>query len=375
MFVDEKRIIETFTELVKIYSPPGKEKLLSDIIIEKLSVINLNYMKDNFGNIIAKLPAKEGIEAPVIFFSAHLDVVEPCMNVMPVIEDLDGQLVIRSSGETVLGADDKAGLAMILEAITCVVERDMPHGDIELILTLQEETGLVGAKNVDVECLNSSFGYILDHTASIGTAINRAPQHDNLSFTFKGKAAHAGLQPEEGINAILLASKAISKMPHGKLGDETTANVGTIKGGHSTNIIPDECVVTCEVRSHDQAKLNKYVESYIEAANEAVDAFPGTTLKFSRDTEYKKINIDPEEDLLMVAKKAAENIGIEFKTEATCGGSDANVLNYLGLKSVCLGCGYENPHSTNEYILVNNLVLGAEYVISIISTVIETEEE
>lgn len=373
MLTDEKRILETFTELVKIYSPSKGEEALAKVLVEKLSLLNMDIKRDEFGNIIAKMPAVEGVKAPTIFFSAHLDVVEPCKGIEPILDEVDGKIVIRSSGNTVLGADDKAGIAMILEALTYLFEHDVEHGNVEIVFTLQEENGLHGSKAVDTNALESSFGYVLDHSAPIGSAIYKAPQHDNLSFKFKGKAAHAGLQPEDGLNAILVAARAIKNMPYGRLGSETTANVGTITGGKATNIIPDECFLTCEVRSHDVNKINKYVQNFVDAANTAVKDFPGTSVTFLRETEYKCLKIDAQQDLLKYAKKAAEKIGLEFKLVTTCGGSDANVFNNE-ISCVCLGCGYDNPHATNECIGLDVLVSGADYVVSIIKSVIEREE-
>lgn len=373
MFTTKKRILETFIELVKVYSPSTQEEKLAKLMLEKLSLLNLSSFQDEFGNIIARLPAKQGINAPTIFFSAHLDVVEPCEKVEPIVEEIEGDKIIRSSGTTVLGADDKAGLAMILEALTCIVEQDLDHGEIEIVLTLQEETGLRGSKALVVENLKSEFGYILDHSAPVGVAINKAPQHDKMKFIFKGKAAHAGLKPEEGKSAILLASKAISKMPIGKLDEESTANVGTISGGVATNIVPYECVVTCEVRSHDIKKVNKYVQAYVDAANEAVKDFPGTSVNYLRETEYRNISIKQDEAVLRYAKIAAEKLGLEFKLKITNGGSDANVLNHKGLTCVCLGCGYHDPHSTSEWIAEKDLALGAEYVVALIQSVISNK--
>jgi len=290
-----------------------------------------------------------------------------------VLEEAEDNIIIKTDGKTVLGADDKAGLTMIIEALTCIIENDLDHGPVELVLTLQEENGLFGSKATNIDKLESSFGFVLDHSAPIGTVISRAPQHDNLTFMFKGKSAHAGLQPEEGISAILLASEAIKLMPCGRLDDETTANVGTIKGGFATNIIPDQCIVTCEVRSHDVKKVNHYVEKFIDAANEATKNTPDTSVKFLRDTEYRNIEIKPDDRVIIYSKKAAEKLGIAFKAKATCGGSDANIFNHRGLEAICLGCGYKNPHSTSESITLNDLTLGTEYVISIIQSVIEKE--
>lgn len=373
MLTDKKRILETFIELVKIYSPSKGEEALAKVLVEKLSLLNMDIKRDKFGNIIAKMPALEGISAPAIFFSAHLDVVEPCKGIVPVLEEVDGKTIISSSGDTVLGADDKAGIAMILEALTYLFENDEKHGDIEIVFTLQEENGLYGSKAVDMESLESLFGFVLDHSAPVGSAIYKAPQHDNLTFKFKGRSAHAGLQPEDGLNAIVVAAKAIKNMPYGRLGSETTANVGTISGGTATNIIPDECLLTCEVRSHDVNKINKYVQSFVDAANGAVKELYGTSVTFSRETEYKCLKVDPEQDLLKYAKIAAEKIGIKFNLVTTCGGSDANVFNNE-ISCVCLGCGYNNPHAASECIALEDLVSGADYVVSIIQSVIESEE-
>jgi tripeptide aminopeptidase len=373
VYANKKRILETFVELVKIYSPSKGEQNLAKLLIEKLSLLNLDPLQDDFGNIIATLQPKEGIQAKNIFLSGHLDVVEPCKNIQPVMEETEDDIIIKSDGTTVLGADDKAGLAMILEAITCIVENDLDHGRIEIVLTLQEENGLVGSKEVNIDTLESTFGYVLDHSAPIGTAISKAPQHDNLTFIFKGKPAHAGLHPEEGISAILLASNAVSNMPVGRLDEETTANVGTIQGGLATNIIPDECTITCEVRSHDIRKVNHYVEKYIEAANDAVKQVPGTSVKYLRDTEYRNIQIPANHELILYARKAAESLNLPFISKPTCGGSDANVFNHRGLPAICLGCGYSHPHSTKEFIPLSELSKGADYVVALIQAVIEEE--
>lgn len=369
MLVDQNRILNTFIELVKIYSPSKNENELADILFEKLSLLNINAQYDSFGNIIANLPATDGVNAIPIMLSAHMDVVEPCQNIVPEIVEINGSKIIRSSGETVLGADDKAGLAMILEAITALIEEDLPHGEIELVLTRQEENGMWGAKAVDTKKLHSKIGYVLDHSDPIGYIITKAPQHDILTFTFNGKSSHAGIKPEEGINAILLAAKAISIMPSGKLDEESTANVGIIKGGLATNIVPDQCIVTCEIRSHNPTKVDIYVEKFIEAAKEAVLTFPGTSYEYNRESEYKNINININNPVIKYAEIAAKNMNLNYKIVSTCGGSDANIFNYHGITVICLGTGYENPHSTSEFISLDNLSLGTNYVIELIKAV------
>lgn len=368
---DQKRLLNTFLEMVKIYSPSQKENAMASLMMEKLSLLGLNPYKDEFGNVIAVMPSNISQKVPTIFFCCHLDVVEPCKNIRPIVEQKEGLTIIRSDGTTVLGADDKCGIAMILEALTSLIEKDIPHGELEILFTLQEENGMFGSKGLDCEILNSSFGYVLDHSDPVGVVINRAPQHESLSFTFKGKASHAGLQPEQGINAIMLATKAISHMPVGRLDELTTANVGTIKGGIANNIIPDECTVTGEVRSHDIKKLNCYVEKYLEAANDVVKSHKGTSLHYTKETEYRNIFVKPEEPVIQFAQKAAQKLNLEFKLAATNGGSDANVLNHKGIPTVCLGCGYHHPHSTNEWISLEDMTLGTNYVISIIESVIE----
>ena len=373
MLVDEKRSLDTFLELVKIYSPSKKEDELADVLVDKLSLLNIEVELDSFGNIVAFIPANSNIVAPSIMFSAHMDVVEPCINVKPQILTENGGKIIKSSGDTVLGADDKAGLTMILEAVSSIIEADTPHGNIELVFTRQEENGMWGAKALDTKKLNSKIGFIIDHSDPIGTVITQAPQHEKLSFTFKGRSAHAGIKPEEGINAILVAAKAISLMPTGKLDEESTANVGIINGGIATNIVPDECIINCEIRSQTAKKVDLYRQKFINAAKKAIELFPGTTFNHNIETEYKNINIKVDEPIIKYAQKAAQNMNLPFKTVSTCGGSDANIFNYHGITTVCLGAGYENPHSTSEFITLNNLVLGTNYIIEIINTVIKKD--
>lgn len=373
MYVNKKRVLENFIELVKIYSPPGGESQLSQFIQDELSMIGLPVKVDGYGNIICKIPATDNVKAVPIMFSSHLDVVEPCKNVKPIIEETEDNVTIRTNGDTVLGADDKAGISMIFEALNCLIDNNIPHGEIEIIFTLEEETGLLGAKAINTDHLGSKMGFILDHSEPVGIVINKAPQHENLEFMFKGRASHAGLKPENGINAILMASKAIQNMPIGRLDDFTTANIGTINGGIANNIVPDECKLSCEVRSHDIKRLNHYVDKYISAVNKVIKENHGTSVEVLRETEYKNYLINSDHEIIKVAQKAASRIGIEFGLHSTNGGSDANVFNHKGIPTVCLGCGYNDPHATSEWITLKDLCLGAEYVISIIQSAITSK--
>lgn len=373
MTINPKRLQETFIEMCRIYSPSKGEEPMAQYLMEKLSVLDLELLRDDFGNLIAKVPAYECEEASPIFFSAHLDVVEPCNNVNPVVEEVDGQVFIKSDGTTVLGADDKAGIAMIVEMLTSLIESNTPHGDIDIVFTLQEENGLFGVRNLDTDLVSAEYGFVFDHSGEVGSVITKAPQHDILNFTFKGKASHAGLNPEDGVSAIKAAACAVVHMPTGKIDDNTTANVGTINGGVANNIIANDCTVTGEVRSHNLKTLNSVVQQFLDAANRGVAEIPGSSVKYTRETEYKNISIDPASPVVKYVEKAATKLGLNFYTKTTCGGSDASVFNHIGFPTVCLGCGYANAHSTDEYITLENLVKGTELALAIVEAVMEQE--
>lgn len=369
--INEKRLIESFMELVRMDSISREERNIADFLIEKLENLGLEVIVDqagekvgaNSGNIIAKLNGNTKVATPIMF-AAHMDTVVPGKNINPLRE---GEKII-STGETILGADDKAGIAAILEALHLIRENNILYGDIEILFTICEELGLCGAKNLDVSQLKAQIGFILDAGGQVGQIIISAPSQNSIDFTIRGKSAHAGANPEEGINAIQVAGVALSRMKLGRIDEETTANIGIISGGKATNIIPDEVILKGEVRSRNEGKLEKYTKELKKITEDAAQEFKARAeVKINR--EYHCYNLPPDDLVVKIARKAAKDIGLQSLLRPSGGGSDANVFNKKGIPSVVLAVGMEKVHTIEEYILIKELKNATEYILSIIKTV------
>lgn len=369
--INEKRLIESFMELVRMDSISREERNIADFLIEKLENLGLEVIVDqagekvgaNSGNIIAKLKGNTKVATPIMF-AAHMDTVVPGKNINPLRE---GEKII-STGETILGADDKAGIAAILEALHLIRENNILYGDIEILFTICEELGLCGAKNLDVSQLKAQIGFILDAGGQVGQIIISAPSQNSIDFTIRGKSAHAGANPEEGINAIQVAGVALSRMKLGRIDEETTANIGIISGGKATNIIPDEVILKGEVRSRNEGKLEKYTKELKKITEDAAQEFKARAeVKINR--EYHCYNLPPDDLVVKIARKAAKDIGLQPLLRPSGGGSDANVFNKKGIPSVVLAVGMEKVHTIEEYILIKELKNATEYILSIIKTV------
>jgi len=373
--VNEKRLVESFMELVKIDSISREERNLADFLIEKLEGFGLDVIvdqagekvKSNSGNIIARLKGNIKKATPIMF-SAHMDTVVPGKNIKPIY---DGEKIV-SDGKTILGADDKAAIAALLEVLHIIKENNIPCGDIEIVFSICEEIGLKGAKNLDISELKSQIGFVLDAGGRVGKIITTAPSQNSLEITIYGKAAHAGSSPEEGINAIQVAGFALSRMKLGRIDEETTTNIGIISGGKATNIVPDKVTLKGEVRSRKEEKLEKYTEQLKKITEDTAQEFKAKAeVKINR--EYSCYNLSSDNQVVKISMKAAKDMGLQPELCPSGGGSDANVFNEKGFPSVVLSVGMEKVHTVDEYILVKNLKNTAEYVLSIINTVTSGE--
>ena len=369
--VNEKRLIESFMELVKIDSVSREEKEVADFLVKKLKDLGLEVIvdqagekvKSNSGNIIARLKGNKDKAIPIMF-SAHMDTVVPGKKINPLC---DGEKIV-SDGKTILGADDKAAIAALLEALHIIKEKNISYGDIEIVFTICEEIGLHGAKNLDISDLNARMAFVLDCGGQVGEIISAAPSQNSLKIIIHGKSAHAGSNPEEGINAIQVAGFALSRMKLGRIDEETTANIGVISGGKATNIVPDKVTLEGEVRSRNEEKLEKYTEKLKKIAEDTAREFKAKAeVKINR--EYYCYNLSTDDQVVKIAMKAAKDMGLESPLHPSGGGSDANVFNKKGFPSVDLAIGMEKVHTVDEYILVKNLRNTTEYVLSIINTV------
>ena len=373
--VNEKRLIESFMELVRIDSISREERNLAIFLIKKLEDLGLEIkvdqagekVKSDSGNIIARLKGSVKKATPIMF-SAHMDTVVPGKNIKPIC---DGEKIV-SDGKTILGADDKAAIAALLEALHIIKEHNIPCGDIEIVFSICEEIGLHGAKNLDISSLNARMAFVLDCGGQVGEIINAAPSQNSLKIIIHGKAAHAGSNPEEGINAIQVAGFVLSRMKLGRIDEETTTNIGIISGGKATNIVPDKVTLEGEVRSRNEEKLEKYTEQLKKIAEDTAQEFKAKA-EVKTNREYYCYNLSTDDRVVKIAMKAARDIGLQPELHPSGGGSDANVFNKKGFPSVDLAIGMEKVHTVDEYILVKSLKNTVKYVLSIINTVTSGE--
>lgn len=365
--MNKEKIIDLFMDYTRIYSPSYKEDDFAQVLVKELKNLGLDVTIDpsndktgsNTGNIIAVLKGDPSIEP--ILFSAHMDTVGPCEDIEPIIEDG----IIKSKGDTILSADDKSGIVAILKGIEYIIDNKIKHGDIEVVFSVCEEVGLLGAKHMDYSKIRSKRAFVMDSGGDVGGVIVQGPSQAIIKAEIKGLAAHAGLNPERGVSAIQIGARAINNMELLRIDEETTANVGTFKGGSATNIVADKARIDLEVRSLCQDKLDKQVDQIITCLKEAGDFYKGQ-VDIDLSIEYPSFNVDLSEDLVKLSEKSIKDLGLEFRPSSTGGGSDTNILNSKGIKALTLATGMENAHSVNESISIENLVNATRLVAKII---------
>lgn len=375
--INQERLARTFTTLCEIDSPSRGEGKLAHYLIQLLPQLtecliakddSAVHTGSDTSNILFRLAGTEPPKRRPIFFNCHLDVVDPCIGVKVQRR----QDYFTSSGDTVLGGDDKAGIAIILETITVLREQKLTHRPLELLFTTCEEIGLLGAKHLDRNLLESAYGYALDATG-IDNLIIGAPAAVEIKAEIRGRAAHAGLHPDEGINAIQLAAQAISKLSLGQVDPESTANIGSIRGGGATNIIPDHVVVAGEIRSHSQDRLHALTDEFEAIFKKAVNSWhdPRCTisgqpaLSFQNTPQYPLMHLTSDDEVCRQAQKAANQLQRDLAMGRAGGGSDANILNSLGLPTAIIGIGMEQVHSCTEKISLRNMVRTTELIIAL----------
>lgn len=368
--INKERVLAEFFELVKIKCSSRDERQVADILKVRLAELGLEVTEDqvgekiggNCGNVIAY--TKGNVPgAPGIMLTAHMDCVEPCGGIEPVLKDG----IITSAGNTILGGDDKAGIVAILEAIRMINEENISHGPIQIVFTVAEEGGLNGAKNFDPAALKADFGYAFDSSGAPGEIINMAPGQNSIIVTVHGKKAHAGVAPEEGINAIVVAGKAMAELTYGRIDFETTSNIGMISGGVATNIVPDMVELKCEARSRNMEKL-EFQTNYMKETFERVAAANDARAEVVIKKAYGPFVLAEDSPVVALAVKASESISLKPEIKATGGGSDANFFNNYGVPTAVLGVGMSKVHTTDEYIKEVDLYDSAELVVALIKT-------
>jgi tripeptide aminopeptidase len=367
-------VVSLFTKLAALPSPPGDERAVADRVAAYMRDLGLDVSEDdagaqvgsNAGNLYARVEATDG--GTPLFLCAHLDTVPPEAGIEPVLQEG----VIRNAGGTILGADNKSAVAVMLEATRRILSENRPHGGLELLFTPKEEVGLLGAAAFDHERLHARIGYVYDQAAPIGEVILGAPYSESMEVTVHGRAAHAGMYPEEGRSAIAAAAKAIADFKLGRVDEETTANVGVISGGSASNIVPEWCRFLVDVRSHDPKKLADLVREILESV-----AFAASLEDCQVETEvhksYNGYRFKRDDDVVRIAASALERSGFEPTFALSGGGADANVFNERGLACVNLANGMAEIHTPDEHIAVADLERMVDVTLALVDVARETD--
>lgn len=366
--VNEQRLVGLFRELCLINSPAKAERDCADAVKSQLARLGLDVQEDdagkaiggNAGNIIATLKgALPG--APRIFLSAHMDTVEPTDGL--AFQEREG--VFSSASDTILGADDKCGVAAALEAIASLIDSGEPHGDVVLLISVAEEIGLLGAAHLKIEDLGLDYGFVLDTGPPVGSFVNRTATHDMLNAVILGKPAHAGKEPELGISAIQVFADAVSQMKLGRIGPETTANIGVVHGGTATNVVCPALKLYGEARSTVLAELEAQV-SHMKEVLELTARKWGAEVVIEHERHYSAYLVDEDSPVVKTALAASRSLGLEPFLRTTLGGSDANIYNGKGVPCVVVGTGMEKIHTHDEFITRENLVRTAEMALALV---------
>jgi tripeptide aminopeptidase len=370
------RLVKTFLELVQIDSPSKQESRVADYLEKALAPLGVQTWRDkagekiggNTGNLLVRMPALD-CNAPGVLFCAHMDCVEPCTGIKPKLENG----VVRSDGTTVLGADDKSGVATIVEMLRCIHETKMPHGPIEIVFDVAEEIGLLGANHVDLSAMQAKAAFILD-SEELDRVVYRAPSACHMHYEIDGVAAHAGMAPERGISAIEVFADAVGRMKLGRLNDDSTANIGTVNSGRATNIVADHLESVAEARSHSNEFLDAQIKHMAQCFEAAVKKFTKTVdgkviapvFRQEVKREFNAMNVSPDSLVFKLAAEAGKELGLSMEPMSIGGGTNANVYNEKGLPAVVIGCGMKDEHTNTEHVHVGDMVTSVKLCLNII---------
>ncbi|MBI1846138.1 MAG: M20/M25/M40 family metallo-hydrolase [Candidatus Rokubacteria bacterium] len=364
--INRDRVTGQFLDLVRISSPSGREGEVARYLGPVLRDLGASVEVDDAGaqagsdtgNVLARIPATDP-NAPPLFICGHMDTVVPCEHVRPVVE---GD-VVRTDGTSVLGGDDKAAIVAILEAVRVLGEQRIAHGAIELLFTICEENGLLGAKAFDVGRLTARTGLVLD-CDGVDELITRAPATNHMRFIVHGHEAHAGIAPEQGISAIKVAAEAVAAMRLGRVDAETSANLGRIEGGLATNIVPNQVTLRGEARSLTVSGLEKQTEHmtacFEEAAARHRARIGAREYRARVETQVVRscepLDVPADARIVRLLARSAAGLDRPFRTRSTGGGSDANVFSQRGIEIANLACGMREIHTVHEWVDVRDLV-------------------
>ena len=375
--INEKRMVQFFCDLAKITSLSGKEGAIARRLSILLKFMGAEVFIDDAGrkiggetgNVIARFPGTAPGEP--FLLSAHMDTVGPAQNVRPVVTK--GR--ITSDGTTILGADCKAGIAIILEVLKTLEENRIPHPPIEAVFTISEEMALMGAKFLDYSKIHARYGLIFDNEQDLENVITNAPAADAMEIKVYGAAAHAGVAPEKGISAIKVVSNALAAMKLGRIDSETTANIGFISGGNAINIIPPLVELSGEARSHDLAKLRKQTRHMEDCLKKAVKKIKVRSdgkiitprYEFLLERKFPNLHIEKNNPVLALIAAAMREQGLKMKPSTSGGGTDGNIMYGHGIKAPILSTGMRDVHTTHEYLDLKDFFACARLTLQVIA--------
>jgi tripeptide aminopeptidase len=339
-------------DLIRIDSPTGEEDAMDREVSSRLAALGCTVRHDSFNNVIARL---EGEGEPVIL-SAHLDTVEPGRGIKPV---LDGE-ALRSDGTTILGGDCKAGVSIVLEALTSVVESGGKHLPVEVAFSRAEEGGLVGVHHLDFSLLSGKRGIVFDGEGSCNRVTVAAPAQNVVLAHILGRASHAGVEPEKGLSAIIIAGHILTRLPLGRIDAETTANIGYIEGGLKRNIIPERAFLDGEIRSRDQGKLDHYTGEFRRVFAEVAAMYPEARLDLDIQNTYHTYRVEASHPTVAMIASALSQLGLAPVLEGSGGGSDANVFFEHGIAALPVGIGVRAFHTREETAVIPEILQGVE---------------
>ena len=374
--IDQERLKNLLIELIQIDSLSRREYQVAMRLKRELEELGAAVTIDdagekvggNVGNVVAHFPATVMQSEPLLL-SAHMDTVVPGEGIVPILE---GD-ILRTNGKTVLGGDDKSGVAIICEVLRTIRENRIPCGPVDVVFTICEEAGLIGAKCLDIDRLRARTGLVLD-SDSVGFLFTKAPGANRMEFRIHGLEAHAGVCPERGINAIKVAAEGIARMQLGRIDDETTANIGVVEGGMAVNIVPNQVVLKGEARSHSVEKLARQTEHMQRCLEEAAAGHElnlngrvhRARVEARIDRDYDRMEVPDTSPIVRLVHSAARNLNINVTNSATGGGCDANIFNQKGLMVANLGTGMREIHTVNEWLDLKDLYLSAQMVLEIV---------
>lgn len=361
--MDIQHLINLFLATAKINSLSGAEKPLADYIKSFLTKFNFNitednspsFTKSNTGNLICKIG-----DGGDFVLTSHMDTARPTTNLKPIV--LEDKII--SSGDTVLGVDNRVGITTLLFLLEKIAIEKIPVKDFTVAFTTCEETTLFGSKHLELNG-NIKYGFIFDSGYRPGNFIHSACGALGFRLKVIGKASHSGIAPEKGINSLQIASKAISKLPLGRIDDETTMNIGILKGGSAVNVIPELVELDGEIRSFDVKKVEKYFNQTLETFKTEADILKAK-MEVNSFWDFKPFTVPESSFAFKEIVRVLKKVGLEPTPKISLGGSDANSLNERGIQSINLGIGAQNPHSNDEFIFIEDLAKSAEIALELV---------